>query len=123
MSDVDISAVRRLLRGAGLGVAKKWRSNNIKGGFTTVTSSGIALKRQTEYQRIEDKAERRGYRKAHVPTGKVEVHYLLKAWMPDSHKEAAEQKAADDMALATNVLTQAGYTVVRDDYGVLVVSR
>jgi hypothetical protein len=119
---VDAAKVRRLLTKAGLTAPQKSHSKNIKGGFTTVTSPGIEIKRQTEYKRIEDKAERRGFRKAHVPTGKVEVSYVPQAWVPESRKEEFGQRQVDAMALVATTLTEAGYTVTTDRTGVIVVS-
>jgi hypothetical protein len=90
-TQTNLTAVRKILKAAGLEAAQKQASTMVR-GYTTVTRQGFALSNETVYER-----------KQHVKTGRVVVDFLLSSWHGD------EEQAHRDMMTAAAALTEAGY--------------
>lgn len=119
--NVDTAKVRRVLKKAGLSAPKRAHSANIKGGFSWIESTGVAVTRQTEYKRIEDRAEKLGYRKAHVPTGRIIVSVeVANTTVADSLRARREQEADEMFAATRQALIDAGYTLTYEHRRIIV---
>lgn len=89
----DLSAVRKIVKAAGLEPAQKNVSKQVV-GYSSVAKQGFTLKRETEYRQ-----------KQNQPTGRIHLQMLPSAWKPD-------QEAIDrDLATATDALRAEGYAV------------
>jgi hypothetical protein len=109
---VTTTAIRRVLKAAGLTAAKKQASTMVR-GYTNVVRQGYALRNETVFQRVQDSGE---IVKRHVPTGRVEVDLLLSSWHAD------EAQAAADLETARRALIEAGYAVADSTERQLIVS-